>query len=97
MKNMAPTFLIQALMEYFCKFGVDFVCFCFGFDCFGSSSSSTKNAGKYSDSSFVASSMASARPTYDSEPASGKAAVFTGAFAIRKSKSIFFGPSSGNS
>ena len=51
--------------------------------------SSLKNDGNFAANSFTASSMAVARPTYDSEPASGKDAVFTGALAIRKRISTF--------
>ena len=70
---------------------------CLGLNYIDGSVSSTKKAGKCSDNSFIASSMALARPTYDSEPPTGKDAVFTGAFAIKNNKSICFGPSSGSS
>ena len=60
------------------------------------SASSTKKDGNLLDNSSIASSMDLARPTYDPEPDSGKDAVATGAFAITKSKSMFFDLCSGN-
>ena len=53
-------------------------------------------SGKIVESSSMASSIALASPTYDCEPASGKDAVSTGAFDIRKSKSMVCVPFSGS-
>ena len=55
-----------------------------------------KISGNIVDSSSMASSIELASPTYDCEPASGKDAVSTGAFDIRKSKSMVCVPFSGS-
>ena len=56
---------------------------------FDNFASPEKNDGNFSESLFIASSMVMASPTYDAEPLSGKAAVGTGALAIRNRMSAF--------
>ena len=85
------------------------ILYCFGYDGYatyvikvtdmlhwwGELGSAPKKVGNLSTSSFIASFIVRARPTYDPEPASGNTAVATGALAIKNKRSTCLVPLSG--